>query len=157
MIVHAGSRSAFALVGVGGAVGGSLRYGLVQWFPETTGGFPVTTFLINVLGSFALAVLVSGVAARSTAPGWLRPALGTGLLGGFTTFSAVMRALDALDGSGHPSVAIGYLVATLAFAIGAAVLGVNLGEWWVRRDAFRETAGVTGVTGDPGDPRGAAR
>ena len=147
MRVHAGSRWAFALVGVGGAVGGSLRYALVQWFPEATGSFPATTLSINVVGSFGLAVLVTGVASRTTAPEWLRPALGTGLLGGFTTFATVMRALDTLNGSGHAAVAVGYLVATLAFAIGAAVLGVNLGEWWVRRDAFRATASAAGTAG----------
>ena len=139
MTVHAGSRRAFALVGVGGAAGGLLRYALVQGFPEPAGAFPMTTLSINVTGSFALALLVTGVSARSNAPSWLRPTLGTGLLGGFTTFSAVMQALDVLAGSGHPGIAAWYLSTTLAAGLAAAVLGVNAGEWWARRIAFRET------------------
>lgn len=48
MIVHAGSKRAFALVGVGGAIGSLLRYALVQAFPEPAHRFPATTLSINV-------------------------------------------------------------------------------------------------------------
>ena len=48
MIVHAGSRWAFALVGVGGAVGGLLRYPLIRACPWAAGTFPATTLSINM-------------------------------------------------------------------------------------------------------------
>ncbi len=140
MIVHAGSPRAFWLVFLGGAVGGASRYGLGLALPERPHGFPATTLAINVLGCFALAFLVTGVASRADAPAWIRPALGTGLLGGFTTFSAVTHALDLLQRSGQTATAAGYVTATLVLGLGAATLGYDAGEWWTRRNAFREDA-----------------
>lgn len=101
------------LVALGGALGSLARYWLVEAFPDL-----VTTFAINVSGSFALAVLV----ARRPHGRWSRPFLGTGVLGGFTTFSAF--AVQTVDAS--LLTAIAYVTATVALGIAAASLGVRV-------------------------------
>lgn len=76
------------MIALGGGVGTALRYGvavgLAQRFPE---GAPYGTFAVNVLGSFLLGALMEAMPER---PGWAeaRVVLGTGLLGGFTTYSS---------------------------------------------------------------------
>ena len=76
---------------VGGAVGTALRLGIDTVIPHGDADFPVSTLAINTLGAFVLGVLVGRV--WSTAPGWLRAGLGAGLLGSFTTFSALAVSL----------------------------------------------------------------
>lgn len=119
-------RAAYPLVALGGAVGAVARYGLTSAFPDPVGGFPWTTFAINVLGSFALGLLVAGIARRQAAA-WLRPALGTGVLGGFTTFSAVAVAFHLLTVQDHVPTGVAYLAASVLAALGAAALGAALG------------------------------
>jgi len=108
---------------VGGLIGGSLRLGLDVAFPE--GDFPLTTLLINVVGSLVLGVLVAGVWPR--APHWLRSGLGTGLIGTFTTFSAVAVSLVSLSAAGRIGTALVYLLVTLVGGLGAATLGLWIG------------------------------
>ncbi len=120
--------STLALVGVGGAVGGLLRWTATVAVPEPVGRFPWTTFGINVLGSFALGLLVVGFVGRWGAPAWVRPALGTGLLGGFTTFSAYAHAVDVLATGGRVGTAAAYLVASVVAGVAAAAAGVALGS-----------------------------
>jgi len=117
----------FALVGVGGAVGGMLRYTLTTIAPDQPGAFPWTTFAINAIGSFALGLLVAGFVARRAAPAWVRPAFGTGLLGGFTTFSAYAHSADLLASGGHGGTALAYVVGSLLVGVVGATLGVALG------------------------------
>jgi len=100
------------VVAVGGMLGSVARYGLVAAFPDL-----LTTLIINVVGSFLLGVLV----ARRPDGGWARPFLGTGVLGGFTTFSAF--AVQTLE-VGWP-IAIAYVAATLALGVGAAHVGLR--------------------------------
>ncbi|MGD8149280.1 fluoride efflux transporter FluC [Ornithinimicrobium sp. Y1694] len=106
-----------AVVGLGGAVGAVLRWLLEGAIPHA-GAWPVATLLINVLGSAALALLVAHAARH---PWWLRPGVGTGLLGGFTTFSTYAVQV-AVVGQAHPAVAVGYLVATPLLCVAAAAL-----------------------------------
>ena len=105
------------LVLVGGAAGGSLRYLITQALPGEP--VPWSVLAINALGAFVLAVLL----ARTTAgPTWVRPALGTGLLGGFTTFSAVSAAaVVAGPWPGAAIVALGLASAVAGAAAGTAV------------------------------------
>lgn len=108
----------------GGLLGTGLRLGIDAVLPHGSAEFPWSTFLINVVGSFVLGLLVARV--WPTAPGWLRLGLGTGLLGSFTTFSAVMVSLLTLASSA-PLIGLVYLVASLIAGLGAAVLGLHLG------------------------------
>ena len=109
---------------LGGILGTGLRLTLDQLvLPESA--FPWATLLINLIGSFVLGLLVARV--WPSAPRWLRAGLGTGLLGSFTTFSAVIVSLLTLTGAGMTLLAIVYLVATLVLGFAAALLGIRLG------------------------------
>jgi CrcB protein len=115
---------------IGGAIGGGLRVELDVVLPHGPSDFPWDTLLINIIGSFVLALLVSR--AWPVVPEWVRAGLGPGLLGGFTTFSAVMVSMVTLATNGEIPLALGYLVATLVLGFGAAALGSWVGR---RRDA----------------------
>ena len=107
-------------------VGTTLRLGLDAAIPHTDDAFPLSTLIINVLGAFVLGALVSRL--WPAAPGWLKVGLGPGLLGSFTTFSAVAVGLVALTAAGNGSIALAYLVLTLVLGFGAAALGLALGR-----------------------------
>jgi CrcB protein len=76
------------VVGVAGMIGALLRYSLgllVQgWW---VGAFPLGTLLINFVGSFALGWLTAWLNRVGKVPAWVKPGIGTGLIGSFTTFS----------------------------------------------------------------------
>jgi CrcB protein len=109
---------------LGGILGTGLRLAISQLVAPGS-AFPWATLLINVVGSFALGFLVARV--WPTAPGWLRAGLGTGVLGSFTTFSAVIVSLLTLTAAGMTPLAVVYLVASLLLGFAAALLGVRLG------------------------------
>lgn len=110
---------------VGGLIGTAMRLSIDTLLPHGPADFPLSTFLVNVAGSFALGLLVARV--WPTAPGWLRFGLGTGLLGSFTTFSAVIVSLIELTGT-YPLAAAVYLLASLVLGLGAAWLGLTVGR-----------------------------
>lgn len=83
-------------------------------------GFPWTTFGINVVGSFALALLPALAVVRRSRV--LVVGLGTGVLGGFTTLSATSEQSRALIAEGRGALAAAYLLATLTACLGAVVL-----------------------------------
>jgi fluoride exporter len=106
-------------VGAGGACGALARYAATQAQPDGH-GFPWTTFAINVVGSMLLAgLLLLPLARRSTL--WAA-ALGPGVLGGFTTFSATSEQARALLADGRVALAGAYVVGTLAAGLAAVVL-----------------------------------
>ncbi len=115
-----------AAVLLGGLIGTALRLGIDALVPHDDAGFPLSTFLINVAGSFALGVLVSRV--WPAAPGWLRAGLGTGVLGSFTTFSAVIASVYVLSLAGQHLVAAAYLAVSLVVGLAAAWAGLRLGS-----------------------------
>ena len=111
-------------VALGGALGASGRYLVNVATMRAFGpGFPVGTITVNVLGSFLMGVLVVVLAKKGNA---YAPLLMTGMLGGFTTFSAF--SLDALTlfERGQVGSAALYVGLTLALTLGAIVLGVFL-------------------------------
>ena len=116
----------FLAVAVGGMLGAALRLGIDTALPHGDAEFAASTLLVNVLGSFALGLLVGR--AWLGAPGWLRAGLGPGLLGSFTTFSAVAVSLVAMSTEGEWMLAASYLVATLVLGLGAATLGLRVGR-----------------------------
>ena len=119
---------AWLAVAAGGLVGTELRYGLGLAFPEFPGSFPWTTLCINVAGSFVLAALTTAWMARPHTPFWLRAGLGPGLLGSFTTFSAVVFSLDQLVRAGQHGVWTAYLALSLVLGLAAAGLGWRTGK-----------------------------
>ncbi|KJL25501.1 putative fluoride ion transporter CrcB [Microbacterium oxydans] len=110
------------LVAAGGTVGTAARLGLGLMLPDA-GGFPVAVLVANVVG----ALLIGLLAARLPATAELRLALGTGVLGGFTTYSAFMTGTLSLWAD-EPVVAVAYAVGSLALGLAAAALGLRIGR-----------------------------
>jgi fluoride exporter len=115
---------------IGGIVGTGLRLELDALIPHSDTQFPLSTLIINIVGSFALAVLVSRL--WPVAPVWLRAGLGPGLVGGFTTFSAVMVSMVTLAAGSDVILALVYAALTLVLGFGAAAAGLRFAR---RRDA----------------------
>lgn len=120
--------SAVVAVALGGALGALARWGLGLAFPTPSGAFPTTTLLINVVGCLLMGLLVVHVAEVRTAHPLVRPFLGVGVLGGFTTFSTFAVDAEQLLAAGRPGTALGYLAATVLGSVGAAWLGLLLGR-----------------------------
>jgi CrcB protein len=110
------------VVALGGIIGSLARYGLAEAFPRGHSEFPWATFTINVLGCFAIGVLLARLTPRSHL--LLRPFLGTGILGGFTTFSTFAVDTEKLLHE-HVVVALVYFFGTVT----AALLAAFIGEW----------------------------
>jgi CrcB protein len=126
---------------VGGCAGGVARYGLDRTWPAGAGQFPWTIFAINTGGAFVLALVV--VIAVGVVPSrYLRPLVGTGFCGAFTTFSSIVVTADQLTAHGHPGLAIGYLAASIGAGLVAAWLGLVAGRTIeaVRRSAEEEAS-----------------
>lgn len=110
------------LVAAGGTAGTAARLGLGLMLPDA-GGFPMAVLVANVVGAFLIGLL----AARLPATAELRLALGTGVLGGFTTYSAFMTGTLSLW-MDAPVIAVAYAVGSLALGLAAAALGLRLGR-----------------------------
>ncbi|MGA5037722.1 fluoride efflux transporter CrcB [Streptomyces capoamus] len=111
-----------AAVAAGGALGATARYAITLAWPTPAGGFPWATFWTNVSGCAAMGVLMVLVTEVWAAHRLLRPFLGTGVLGGFTTFSTYAVDIRGLVDAGRPGVGLAYLAATLCAALAAVWL-----------------------------------
>ncbi len=111
-----------AVVAVGGALGAVARYALALAWPTPAGGFPWATVWTNVSGCAVMGVLMVLVTEVWAAHRLLRPFFGTGVLGGFTTFSTYAVDIRGLIGAGRPGVGLEYLAATLLAALAAVWL-----------------------------------
>lgn len=94
--------------------------------PHSVSEFPLGTLIVNVAGAFALGLLVARLWAN--APEWLKAGLGAGLLGSFTTYSAVMVSFVAGATSGFLALAVAYLALSLVLGLAAAALGLRVGR-----------------------------
>lgn len=114
------------LVAVGGAFGTAARH-VVGDAIGTTSDFPLGTFLINIAGALTLGVLLEALALNGLDAGhrrrW-RLLLGTGFLGGFTTYSALAVETDALLRSGQVPLALTYALGTVALGFIASIIGI---------------------------------
>lgn len=117
------------LVMAGGTVGTLARALLEASWPASAGSWPWTTFGINLLGAFLLGMLYSLLAAWGPNTGWrraLRVGGGTGVMGGFTTYSTFIVEADRL-GALTPGLGIAYAVGSVLLGIAAAALGTWIG------------------------------
>lgn len=119
---------AWTAVAAGALLGTELRYGLGLLFPEAANALPWTPLWINVSGSFILATLTTLWMARPKTAFWLRAGIGPGLLGSFTTFSAVVFAVDQQARGGNHSTWMAYLALSLVLGLGAAAAGWKAGK-----------------------------
>lgn len=134
-----------AVVALGGAVGTAARFGLARAVPAI-GGWPTATFVANLTGAFLLGLLLEALLARgpeTPATRRVRLALGTGLLGGFTTFSSLAIEVERLAAQGDAGLGVGYGLLSVVLGFGCALAGVAVGG---RRAARPATHG-------PGDAR----
>ena len=121
-------RRVLAAIAIGGFVGGLARYGLGLAFPTAHGTFPATTFAINVSGSFILALLIVLVLEVWSPTTYVRPLIGTGFCGAYTTFSTWMVGVDQLVSGHHPATAAWYLAGSLSAGLAATSLGLTCGR-----------------------------
>ncbi|SDY18425.1 CrcB protein [Micromonospora pattaloongensis] len=122
-------RCVLVVVAAGGALGSAARYGLALAWPAPPASFPWATLLTNLTGCVLIGALMQAIAVRTAPHRLLRPFLGTGVLGGFTTFSTYAVETRALLAAGRPALAAGYVLGTLA----GALVAVRLGMLVVRR------------------------
>ncbi len=115
-----------AAIAVGGELGADARYALERLVSSAPGNWPWATWLINVVGSLLIGVLMGVLANMRRPHRLLRPFLGVGVLGGFTTFSTAMAELPQLLGAGQPGLAVLYLVGTAAAALAATAAGLGV-------------------------------
>lgn len=145
-----------ALVGVGGAVGTLGRYALTRAVPPGD-GWPVATFLANLGGAFLLGLLLEALVRRGPEDQTrrrLRLALGTGVLGGFTTFSSLAIEIERLGAGGSALLGAAYGLASVVAGVACAGAGVALAS---RRHARGAWAADHGSVGDVADDGGGGR
>jgi CrcB protein len=130
-----------AAIAAGGVLGAEARYGLGVLIPHTPGQWPWATWLVNVSGCFLIGVLMVVITELTSPHRLIRPFLGVGVLGGYTTFSTAMVDVQQMALAGHEGSALGYLVATVTAAVAAAFAGVVLirtgAALWLRHRARR--------------------
>ncbi|MGI3781651.1 MAG: fluoride efflux transporter CrcB [Janthinobacterium lividum] len=114
------------LVFLGGAVGTLARWGVGLAVPHVA-RLPLGTVVVNLVGAFVLGALLEHLVRRGPDVGRrrvLRPTLGTGFCGGFTTYSALANDTDALLRSGLVGHALAYALGTVVLGLVASALGV---------------------------------
>lgn len=124
------------MVALGGAIGASARYGIGVAWPTPAGGFPWATFVINVGGCALIGILMVLIEV-TTAHRLVRPFAGTGILGGFTTFSTYAVDIERLVSTGAARTGLLYLVATPAAALVAVWAAAILTQAAIRKRAAR--------------------
>ncbi|TDC62414.1 CrcB family protein [Actinomadura sp. GC306] len=127
------SWTTLAAVSVGGVLGSLARYQITVAFPHRPDAFGWATWSINVSGCLLIGVLMVAITEVRRAHRLVRPFLGVGVLGGFTTFSThVIEAQRAMD-AGAAGTGMLYLAATLAGGLAAVYTGAKLTRLAVRR------------------------
>lgn len=115
----------YLIVFLGAGLGGALRHAVnlaalrLGWI-----AFPIGTLAINVLGSFLMGLIAEWFALRGHLPQQARLFLTTGVLGGFTTFSAFSLDAALLYERGKPGLAALYVLASVALSLSALAAGL---------------------------------
>lgn len=120
---------ALAAVGIGALIGTPCRYLVGLWFPHAEGGWPATTFAINIVGAFLLGVVLEGLSRLGPDTRWrrhVRLLVGTGILGSFTTYSALAVDTDLLLRGHHWWPAVSYAVGTVLAGLVATAAGIAI-------------------------------
>lgn len=134
-----GIGRAAVLVGVGGVAGTLARYEVSLLLPEAH-GWPLATLAVNVSGAFLLGLLLELLARAGTSSAGhrsVRPLLGTGFLGSFTTYSSFAVEVERLLATGSGGIAAGYVAVSLAAGLAACIAGMVAGSLGPRRRTRR--------------------
>jgi CrcB protein len=124
-----GQRSVVGAIALGGILGAEARYGLSGALTHRPDGFPWSTLLVNLTGCLLIGVLMATLLQLPDPHRLARPFLGTGVLGGYTTYSTFAVEVQQLVRQHRPATAAGYLVAT--------VLGCAVAVWLATELATR--------------------
>lgn len=125
-----------AVVALGGALGTTLRYALAPALPPDGGAFPTATFVTNVSGAFLLGMLLEALVRLGPDVGTrrlVRLALGTGVVGAFTTYSTLAVEITVLGRDGHAGLGVGYGLLSALAGFAAAAAGIAVGVLAGRR------------------------
>ena len=124
----AGGRMGILAIAAGGALGAVLRY-LISGSVQGLGGtrFPWGTLAVNVIGSFALGLLMAGLLGHSAGDSSIRTFWTIGVLGAFTTFSTFSYETLALVSVGDWTAGFANVAANLGLGLAAALVGLRVG------------------------------
>ncbi|MEU1127123.1 CrcB family protein [Streptomyces sp. NPDC005899] len=117
-----------SVIAAGGALGAVARYGAARLWPTGAGGFPWSTMTVNAVGCLVIGAFLVAVTEACPVHRLVRPFFGTGVLGGFTTFSTYSVDVERLFHAGHAGTAFACLAATPV----AALTAVGAGAWCTR-------------------------
>ncbi|MQA77374.1 MAG: fluoride efflux transporter CrcB [Streptosporangiales bacterium] len=131
---HAG---VLAVISGGGAVGSVARYLVELALPTRPGSFPWGTFAVNIVGCLLVGLLMVLVTEVWQTGRYLRPFLGVGVLGGFTTFSTLAVETHALAARGQWLLTNVYVVGSVLAGLTAVWVGVILARLLARRPLGR--------------------
>ena len=116
-----------AWVALGGAIGSAARYGVNIWSGRVLGSdFPWHTLVVNVIGCFAMGLLIELVALKLNVSLEIRAFLTTGILGGFTTFSAFSLDFALLVERKSYGLAGAYAAGSVGLSLAAVFAGLYL-------------------------------
>lgn len=110
----------FLIVGLGGGIGSMLRYAANVLYSSKS--FPITTLLINIIGSFIIGIVIAWSIKNPSSENW-KLFLATGICGGFTTFSAFSFENLAMLQNGKFSLSLLYIAGSILLGVSAAWLG----------------------------------
>ncbi|CAM2848269.1 camphor resistance protein CrcB [Mycobacterium intermedium] len=122
-----------AAIFAGGAVGSVTRAALAHLTAPDPARWPWPTFIVNIVGAFLLGYFTTRLLERLPLSSYRRPALGTGLCGGLTTFSTMQVETVRMIEHGHWTLAISYTVVSITLGL----LAVHLATAMVRRVRVR--------------------
>jgi len=118
------------VIAIGGVLGSLGRYAIAlataSWGES---GWPWETLIVNVVGSLLIGIVATLLSAR-VAPDWVRLFVITGILGGFTTFSAFALQTGVMLDGGQAFMAVSYVLATLVLGLLAVRLGIVFTRRW---------------------------
>ncbi len=121
---------------IGGCFGTFARYIVIENLPNLANGWPLATTFVNLLGAFALGLLLEGLSRLGEDEGNLRAArliLGAGFIGAFTTYSTFAVDTHSLIATGNTTTAVWYVVSTLIGGLIVCGLGIQIASIHHRR------------------------
>jgi CrcB protein len=119
-------RRELAAIFVGGYIGAVARASLVEAWPHDPAQWPWATFVVNVMGAFALGYFTTRLQERLPLSSYRRPFLGTGLCGALTTFSTMQLELLSMLDANRTGLALAYATASVATGFLAVAVATNI-------------------------------